>query len=345
MRRGPVPRIRTIKPEFFEDEKIGRLQPLTKLIYIGLWIQCCDDYGAFRWSVRSITGALFPHDDSITEADVRDSLEILARLSRISRYTNNGEAYGQVLRWSDHQRVDHPAKKRFPPYSPDCEPSREIHENLATVSRDARDLTFDHGPESGPVPEAETEPLVPAKPTPSVVADAQEPKRSKREQEYQQVLDLWNSHNPGRPVEAAKYFDSKLKARLKDAGVESVLKVVTWWWTSPAADYLRNPKDRKPYKLDTPLGPEKFSKYLDAALDEEQDPKPNGYCAHSRHVPAPVKPKRKVTVLHYRHVELPHNPNGRRTSRHLKEGMTVEQAQALMEEGGHKFLYAEETEI
>jgi hypothetical protein len=123
----------------------------------------------------------------------------------------------------------------------------------------------------------EAAPLVPAEPTPSVVADAQEPKRSKREQEYQQVLDLWNSHNPGRPVEAAKYFDSKLKARLKDAGLESVLKVVTWWWTSPAADYLRNPKDRKPYKLDTPLGPEKFSKYLDAALDEEHSAKPNGH--------------------------------------------------------------------
>ena len=123
-------------------------------------------------------------------------------------------------------------------------------------------------------PPRETSPSAPA----SLIADAPKPGPTKREREFQQVLDAWNQHNPGRPVAPARYFSSKLKARIKDEGVEKVLKVVKWWWTSPSAEYLRNPRDRKPYKLDTLCVPANFSKYLNMALDEEHaaNPKANG---------------------------------------------------------------------
>ena len=42
-------RIRTIKPEFWEDEDVGRLSPMARLLFIGSW-SLADDEGLLTWS-------------------------------------------------------------------------------------------------------------------------------------------------------------------------------------------------------------------------------------------------------------------------------------------------------
>lgn len=145
-------RIRTIKPEYWSDEKLAPLDPLTRLVFLGL-ISHADDAGRLIDSVKQLDGLLFPFTDDTCSG----ALEILARLSRVSRYTSeSGQPLIQIVGWTRHQRVDKPAKYTLPPPSPevhkehvDTKPSREPRENVATISRsDLRPTTYDHGPTS-----------------------------------------------------------------------------------------------------------------------------------------------------------------------------------------------------
>jgi hypothetical protein len=105
-----VARIRTIKPEFWTDEKMALLDPLTRLVFLGL-ISNADDHGRLIDNVKMLDGQIFPFtDDTCLEA-----LETLAKLSRILRYTSkSGQNLIQVIGWKNHQRVDHPGKEILP---------------------------------------------------------------------------------------------------------------------------------------------------------------------------------------------------------------------------------------
>lgn len=106
-----MPRIRTIKPELWQDEKLAVLDPLTRLVFLGL-ISMADDAGRLVDNVKSIDGFIFPE----TEDSAKDALGILARLSRILRYeASNGQRVIQITNWQRHQRVDHPNKYVLPP--------------------------------------------------------------------------------------------------------------------------------------------------------------------------------------------------------------------------------------
>ena len=105
-----MPRIRTIKPEFWADEKLSLLDPLTRLVFLGL-ISMADDAGRLVDNVKLLDGMLFPSTDDTC----RESLETLARIGRISRYrSGSGQELIQVVTWSTHQRVDHPSPYVLP---------------------------------------------------------------------------------------------------------------------------------------------------------------------------------------------------------------------------------------
>jgi hypothetical protein len=132
-------RIRTLKPEFWQDEKLAPLDTLTRLVFIGL-ISQADDAGRLVDNVKLIDGLLF----SQTSDTCAEALDTLARLSRVLRYRSaSGQGIIQILKWEVHQKVDKPGKNILPPPTPEdlatagvVEPSRESRETLANVSRD-----------------------------------------------------------------------------------------------------------------------------------------------------------------------------------------------------------------
>jgi hypothetical protein len=142
-------RIRTIKPEFWADEKLGHLPPIDRLVFLGL-ISLADDAGRLVDSVRQLDGLLFPY----TSDSCEKSLETLARLSRVRRYSSDsGQRIIQIVEWARHQRVDKPAKHVLPgPPTQDVtdtaltESSRESPEDVARMSRESRAPTLDLGP-------------------------------------------------------------------------------------------------------------------------------------------------------------------------------------------------------
>ena len=100
-------RIRTIKPEFWADEKLGPLDPTTRLVFLGL-ISQADDAGRVLDSVRFIDGLLFP----FTDDTAGPSLEVLDRVGVVERgMTEGGQPVIQIVGWSAHQRIDKPNLK------------------------------------------------------------------------------------------------------------------------------------------------------------------------------------------------------------------------------------------
>ena len=129
-------RIRSIKPEFFSDEKLARVSRESRLLFIGLWTVACDDYGVSR-AHPGFLKQIFPYDNDLGLAEIDRLVDELEAEGFVSRFEAQGERYLVVWNWSKHQKVDHPGKCRnpLPP------------ENLARVSRESRDiLAQDLGP-------------------------------------------------------------------------------------------------------------------------------------------------------------------------------------------------------
>jgi hypothetical protein len=97
-------RIRTIKPEFWSNEKMARLPDYVKLMAIAL-LNYADDDGYFWANPLMIRGALFPFDEDSTKA--RRALEHLSAEGylRLGK-TVDGREFGHVINFAKHQRVD-----------------------------------------------------------------------------------------------------------------------------------------------------------------------------------------------------------------------------------------------
>ena len=111
-------RIRTIKPEFWRSEDIAALSIEDRLLFIGLW-SYVDDNGVGRDEPQLIQCDLYPLD-TFTEASVRThgGLMRLSQQGLITRFEGpDGRRYLQINSWDKHQKINRPAKPRFPQYN------------------------------------------------------------------------------------------------------------------------------------------------------------------------------------------------------------------------------------
>lgn len=108
-------RIRSIKPEFWRSEDISNLPLEVRLLFIGLW-SYVDDNGVGIDDHRHIAADLFALDDDPSQARafVREGLARLTGHFLIDRYTVGGRHLIFISGWDKHQRIDKPAKPRFP---------------------------------------------------------------------------------------------------------------------------------------------------------------------------------------------------------------------------------------
>lgn len=112
--RRPGPRIRSIKPETWQDEKIGRLSDKGRLLFIGL-ITLADDEGRFRALPAAVIGHTFPYDEGMTATRVRRLLAELEATGIVVLYECDGVQYGAFRHWRRHQRIDRPTPSELPP--------------------------------------------------------------------------------------------------------------------------------------------------------------------------------------------------------------------------------------
>ncbi len=93
-------RIRTIKPSFFKDEDLAELEPLVRLLFIGLW-GLADKEGRMEDRPKYIKVEVLPYD----EIDINALLETLAAKTFILRYEIAGERYISIPGFTQHQRI------------------------------------------------------------------------------------------------------------------------------------------------------------------------------------------------------------------------------------------------
>lgn len=106
-----MPRIRTVKPEFWTAGQVLECSTNARLLFIGLW-NFCDDAGRHPMREKQIKAEVFPADD-FTVDDITGMLDELSANDLITPYLVDGKGYFQVNGWH-HQRIDKPQDPKYP---------------------------------------------------------------------------------------------------------------------------------------------------------------------------------------------------------------------------------------
>lgn len=107
-----MPRIRTIKPDFWIDEKIARLKRDERLLFIGLW-NLADDQGVVKSNSAYIKGQLFSYDDDVRITTVDQWLVSLTKALMLVPFTVSGEGYYIIRTFKEHQVINRPSKPKW----------------------------------------------------------------------------------------------------------------------------------------------------------------------------------------------------------------------------------------
>ena len=98
-------RSRLVSSEFWQSEDVAALEPLQRLIWIGIWGAASEE-GVGKANPRLLAAELFPYDDiAIMSATIENTLVDLAELGMIFFYRENREKYPKGNRENRENRT------------------------------------------------------------------------------------------------------------------------------------------------------------------------------------------------------------------------------------------------
>ncbi|UXZ62322.1 hypothetical protein NUJ28_06285 [Burkholderia multivorans] len=118
-------RIRTIKPDFWTDEKIVELSFEARLFFIGSW-NFADDNGNLQRSAKKLKMQIFPADS----IDCEPIIQSLIAHGMLSEYEVNGEKYLHIKGFRKHQVINRPSKTGLPRPETDSTPTSLTESSL-----------------------------------------------------------------------------------------------------------------------------------------------------------------------------------------------------------------------
>lgn len=117
-------RIRTIKPDFWTDEKLTECSMSARLLFIGM-LNFADDNGNLVASAKKLKMQVFPADS----IECQPLLDELIAQGVIIEYSVNGENYLHIKGFRKHQVINRPSQSSIP--EPEFnEDSRNAHGGL-----------------------------------------------------------------------------------------------------------------------------------------------------------------------------------------------------------------------
>src|SRR4051812_48432928 len=124
-------RIRTIKPEFWQSEKMAKASRQARMLFVGLW-SMADDSGRTRAASRLLASTLFPYD---TDApDLIDGwLAELSAIGAVRLYVVDDCHYLDIPKWRSHQKIDKPSPSKLPGFD---ESSRILDDSSRKIALD-----------------------------------------------------------------------------------------------------------------------------------------------------------------------------------------------------------------
>ena len=210
-------RIRTIKPEFWQNEDLAGIPEVARLVAIGL-LNLSDDEGFFKAHPALIKSALFP----LTEPSVSIH-ECLIHLSKIGyievRLGTDGKEYGFVKNFKTHQRVNRPTPSKYGPLIEFTEDSLIDHGGLTAGkerNRERKGKGKEQGKEQGKELSAA-------------------PRVSEKQNKIAEVFEFWKSvMSKSETVKITKGRSDKISERIKDGySVDDMKKAIEGCAKSP----------------------------------------------------------------------------------------------------------------
>ena len=201
-------RIRSIKPEILDDEKTASLSHLEWRLFVSIWL-IADDYGNLRGDAGYVLGQALWAAGETREA-VDRALQMLSRVSLLTRYAVRGQTYYHINGWSKHQKVDKPGKPRMPGVD-EAEPEQHpnvdaIREDLANLSRESSETpaTDLRPPTSDQDPDRDPEVVAPKELPPT---------RTSRKKRRCRIPEDWQPHERERQLAIANGIDCDALSR------------------------------------------------------------------------------------------------------------------------------------
>lgn len=113
-----MPRIRTVKPEFWRSPDVIELDDFQQLLYIGLW-NFTDDEGRGAYNPTAIAADIFLRkyalDPRGVTHDIEEAFKAYAERDMVTVYRVRGRDYYQINNWHSHQKINRPHKSKIPP--------------------------------------------------------------------------------------------------------------------------------------------------------------------------------------------------------------------------------------
>jgi hypothetical protein len=123
-----MPRIRTVKPEFWEDELLGTVSREARLLFIATF-NMADDEGILRWTPAYIKAQAFMYDDDLTIGHVGKIMQCLVDTGLIFPYIGGAarQQMAVVVNFRKHQKINRPQKSKLPVPSIGSWQTREMY--------------------------------------------------------------------------------------------------------------------------------------------------------------------------------------------------------------------------
>ena len=116
-----------LNPDFWLDEEISALSPHARLLYMGLWGICDDNYATLPDRPDWIKIQVFPYDS----VNTRELLDELEKIGKIIKFQYDDKPYWYIKNFFKHQRIDRPSNPKYPKYSA----SRVMLDEPSTTTR------------------------------------------------------------------------------------------------------------------------------------------------------------------------------------------------------------------
>lgn len=106
-----MPRNRMIKPDFWNDEKLGKEPEAVQLTFIGTW-NFSDDYGVVRANPVWLKNQIYPYKENLRIDAFSKWLEALEKNGMLIKFSVRGEQFYYIRTFRLHQSVEKPSKSR-----------------------------------------------------------------------------------------------------------------------------------------------------------------------------------------------------------------------------------------
>lgn len=132
-------RARNIKPAFFKNSKLGKLDPYARLFFIGLW--CASDFnGNIELDEDRLWIEILPYDRKI---DINSVITSLCKSGHLIKYSVDDVEYLHIPTFREHQNPHpHEVKKgtKNPEYSIESEVTTCNYKKLQDTTNNAESL-------------------------------------------------------------------------------------------------------------------------------------------------------------------------------------------------------------